>query len=209
MTGHESSPHAQLIRFYQWQSRWYDATRWSFLFGRKQLIRAVANQCSPSSILEVGCGTGANLVRLATQFPAAHITGIDLSAEMLAVAKRKIVNWSTRVNLLQQAYEAPIPGKFDLILFSYSLSMMNPGWQQAIQSARDNLSTQGVLAVVDFDVTSFSLFRRWMAINHVRMDGHLLPQLLQQFTPQTSLQCSAYLGMWRYFLYIGNKAECS
>ena len=74
---------ATLTRYYRWHARLYDATRWSFLFGRTALIRAIAADSQPRRILEIGCGTGSNLLYLHRQFPDAAITGLDLSADML------------------------------------------------------------------------------------------------------------------------------
>lgn len=42
------------------------------------------------NVLEIGCGTGKNTNWLITK--ANHVTGVDLSAEMLAKAKEKITN---------------------------------------------------------------------------------------------------------------------
>ena len=50
---------AALTRYYRWHAPLYDATRWSFLFGRAALIRGIALHRRPRRILEVGCGTGA------------------------------------------------------------------------------------------------------------------------------------------------------
>jgi S-adenosylmethionine-diacylgycerolhomoserine-N-methlytransferase len=65
-----------LGKYYRFHSRIYDATRWIFLFGRDRLIRTTANFCQPARILEVGCGTGKNLVRLRQTFPGASLTGL-------------------------------------------------------------------------------------------------------------------------------------
>ena len=40
-------------------------------------------------ILEVGCGTGYNLLNLAQTYPKATLVGMDLSSDMLAIAKKK------------------------------------------------------------------------------------------------------------------------
>ena len=194
-----------LQRYYKWHARVYDATRWSFLFGRHALLRQVAKVLTPQRILEVGCGTGTNLLRLAKNFPHAQITGVDLSADMLAVARRKLADYRQDITLLQQAYAAPLPGSFDLIVFSYSLSMMNPGWEQALTSAWRNLSDKGVLAVVDFADTPSTAFRQWMGINHVRMEGQLPPVLNAQFKTILSQQHKVYAGLWRYLMFIGSK----
>ncbi|CDI01085.1 Methyltransferase type 12 [Candidatus Competibacter denitrificans Run_A_D11] len=196
-----------LSRYYRWHARLYDATRWSFLFGRAQLIQAIATDRQPRRILEIGCGTGANLLRLSRQFPNAQITGLDLSADMLAQARRKLAQRASAVTLLQQRYDRPLSAEpaFDLIVCSYCLSMIDPGWQQALDAALGDLQPGGLLAVVDFHDTRFSGFRRWMGFNHVRMDGHLLPSLNERSEALTQNVRPAYGNVWRYFSFIGCK----
>jgi S-adenosylmethionine-diacylgycerolhomoserine-N-methlytransferase len=201
---------AALTRYYRWHARLYDATRWSFLFGRAALIRSIARLPNPPrNILEIGCGTGDNLLRLARQFPDAAVTGLDLSADMLARARRKLEKRQQLVTLLHQRYDRPLSPEpvFDLIVFSYCLSMINPGWRQALESALRDLRPNGRLAVVDFHDTRFPVFQRWMAVNHVRMDGHLLPNLNVHCPPLHQAPCTAYGGLWRYFRFIGQKRD--
>lgn len=200
---------AALTRYYRWHARLYDATRWSFLFGRAALIRAVADHQRPRDILEIGCGTGANLIRLAHQFPEAAVTGLDLSADMLARARRKVETRQPPITLLQRCYDRPLAPRptFDLIVFSYCLSMIDPGWEQAVDAALCDLRPGGLLAVADFHDTRFAGFRRWMALNHVRMDGHLLPHLNRRCQPVAQTLRPAYGGGWRYFNFIGSKLD--
>ena len=93
----------------------------------------------------------------------------------------------------------------DLIVFSYCLSMIDPGWERAVDSALRDLRPGGRLAVVDFHDTRFAGFRRWMGVNHVRMDGHLLSYLNARCPPVAQTLHSAYGGGWRYFRFIGQK----
>ncbi|MCP5197224.1 MAG: class I SAM-dependent methyltransferase [Gammaproteobacteria bacterium] len=202
--------HSALARYYHWHARIYDATRWSFLFGRTALIHALASTPHPPrNILEIGCGTGDNLLRLARQFPEAAITGLDLSIDMLRRARRKVETHRLPITLLQQHYDRPLYPKpiFDLIVFSYCLSMINPGWNLALESAVQDLRPGGRLAVVDFHDTRFAGFRRWMGIHHVRMDGHLLSFLSTISQPMTTTLHKAYGGGWRYFHFIGQKLD--
>lgn len=158
------------------------------------------------NILEVGCGTGRNLPGLRRRFPQARITGVDLSEQMLSIAATKVKD--DRVTLLRRSYSAPVHengGRFDLVLFSYALSMFNPGWEQAIDAAWDDLEEGGVIAVVDFSHTRFSWFRNWMGVNHVRMQGHLWPYLSTRFVPLLDERFSAYGGVWQYGIYLGRK----
>jgi S-adenosylmethionine-diacylgycerolhomoserine-N-methlytransferase len=193
-------------KYYRFHSRIYDATRWSFLFGRTAIMKNFAS-VAPRRILEVGCGTGRNLVELARRFPQAQVTGVDLSATMLDLARRKIVSFGPRVQLLHQAYSAPLsdPPGYDLVLFSYALSMFNPGYDTAMAAARRDLIPGGRIAVVDFHDSRFGFFERWMGLNHVRMNGQLRPLLQSHFTPATDRLCPAYAGVWRYLLFVGRK----
>jgi S-adenosylmethionine-diacylgycerolhomoserine-N-methlytransferase len=197
-----------LERYYRFHSQIYDATRWSFLFGRDRLVRLIAGFNQPSRILDVGCGTGKNLVRLSQVFPTARLTGLDLSEAMLTLAQKKLSGCSPPVELVHQAYDQPLSPDppFDLLVFSYALSMFNPGWDKAIRVAQDELAPGGTIAVVDFHNSPLALFKRWMALNHVRMEGHLLPELETRFSPVHQEIRPAYGGIWHYLLFIGKKS---
>jgi len=196
----------RMTRYYRVHSHIYDCTRWSFLFGRRQIIEEVKLLGTPRYILEVGCGTGANLEALARSFPKADIIGVDIAAPMLEKAKKRLRPFHRRVELVKNDYRTPLhSGGFDLVLFSYSLTMMNPGWERALLAAEKDLAPSGQLAVVDFDRPGMTWFGEWMACNHVRMDGHLLPALERRFTPVISTRFGVYCGLWRYFLFLGDK----
>ncbi|HRI60570.1 MAG TPA: class I SAM-dependent methyltransferase, partial [Saprospiraceae bacterium] len=93
----------------------------------------------------------------------------------------------------------------DFVLFSYALTMFNPGWEAAIEQAGADLKPGGRIAVVDFHNTPSSTFRWWMSRNHVRMEAHLLPFLQSKFRTELLEIHPAWLGLWRYFLYVGQK----
>ncbi len=199
-----------LERYYRFHARIYDATRWSFLFGRKALVKRLAAVGDPKRvghILEVGCGTGANLLHLGKRFPNAHLTGLDLSAAMLDRARHRTRGLQGRIRLLHRPYDTPVAGEpsFDLIVFSYSLSMMNPGWEQALDNARRDLASQGLLGVVDFADTKSKAFARWMGINHVNLGGHLHPALTQLGLGTVVDEHHSAYGTWRYLLFIGRR----
>jgi len=202
---------SSLRRYYRWHAKFYDLTRWAFLFGRRGVIEAAASQIeSPTHILEVGCGTGKNLVALAEAFPNARITGLDLSQDMLDRARVKVAHLGDRVELLHQSYDHPVAGKdekFDLILISYALSMINPGYEEVVALCRTDLRPGGAIAVVDFHETRWTWFQRWMAVNHVRMEGQILNQLGNRFETLTCRIGSAYGNLWRYLLFVGKESS--
>ncbi len=202
----ETEVNRSLAKYYKYHARVYNSTRWSFLFGRESLLNNLSFQSPPKNILEVGCGTGHNLLKLAKKYPSARITGVDLSDEMLKVAKKNLKKPSLRVSFLHQAYSKPLdPGTFDLILFSYSLTMMGSEWKRVLDTAHTDLATGGLIAVVDFHTSPSGFFRSWMRHNHVEMGGFLLPGLKSDYA-QVSLESkSVYGGLWNYFSFVGQK----
>jgi S-adenosylmethionine-diacylgycerolhomoserine-N-methlytransferase len=184
----------------------YDLTRWSFLFGRRELLQQLSPSPAPERILEIGCGTGTNLRRLADSFPEFRITGLDLSLHMLAKARRKTGKFGSRVKLRREDYSWPLdPQGFELVVFSCCLSMINPGWEQAVIAADQDLVSGGRVAVVDFHHSAISAFRAWMGVNHVRLDGHLIPFLKCMFPRHRALVRKGYGGLWSYVIFMGQK----
>ncbi|MEM9260149.1 MAG: methyltransferase domain-containing protein [Bacteroidota bacterium] len=198
----------RIQNYYTFQSKIYDLTRWSFLFGRKGILQHLPFAHEETfHLLEVGCGTGHNLARVRKFYPEAQLTGMDVSKDMLGIARRKFANQES-VILLEQPYERKFyswTGKLDAILFSYSLTMINPQWQELIQQAYKDLRPGGVIAVADFHDSNWPGFKRHMGGHHVRMDGHLLPVLASNFQTVVAQVSDAYLGVWEYLLYVGKK----
>jgi S-adenosylmethionine-diacylgycerolhomoserine-N-methlytransferase len=195
-----------LRRYYKTQSVIYDATRWAFLFGRTRLLRELAKiQPQPRHIVEIGCGTGHNLARLAGLFPDARITGVDLSENMLAIAEKKTARFGDRVALQQRVQGGALQVPHDVAVFSYSLSMMNPGWDSVLRGAVEGLEPGGLLAAVDFHDSALGFFKWHMSRHHVRMDGHLLPAMAALCRPEFQTVKAAYGGLWRYFIFVGRK----
>ncbi len=204
---HSTTPQQERMQnYYRLHAHIYDITRWSFLFGRASLIDMISDFVAPSQILEIGCGTGYMLQHLHRQFPSAEITGIDISSDMLAVAQQKVSNISN-VSLKQHRYspQNPIDNTYDLIVLSYSLTMMDSKPPKVIDQLTSNLTSGGVIAIVDFNTTPFLKFKHWMHLNHVRFSADTLPHLRSCFDPIDIQTQPAYLGLWTYYLFLGKK----
>jgi S-adenosylmethionine-diacylgycerolhomoserine-N-methlytransferase len=198
--------------YYRFHAPIYDATRWTFLFGRNTILKQLPFERSQNiKILEVGCGTGSNMRQLHAIFPNAKLTGIDVSRDMLQRAAENLRALPTpQYCLLHRPYtlgDTDFNQKFDVILFSYSLTMINPHWGDLLKQATYDLAPNGVIAIADFHTTHFGWFRAHMRRNHVRMEAHILPQLTQLFTPQYLHIGKAYGGLWEYFGFIGSKKK--
>jgi len=179
-------------RIYRYQRSIYDATRRFFLLGRDDLLDLMT--IAPGeAVLEVGCGTGRNLRKLADRQPGARLCGLDASAYMLEEACRSAAagGQDGRILFRQGLAEAldpagmfDVPEGFDHIFFSYSLSMM-PTWQDALAAASAHCRATGRIYLVDFwDQANWPapvrwLLVRWLALFHVRHDPALLDHLQQ------------------------------
>src|SRR5258707_14445332 len=75
----------RMNRMYRRQRYIYNGTRRYYLLGRDQLIAGL-RPAPGASVLEIGCGTGRNLVLAARRHPVAQFFGIDVSTEMLTSA---------------------------------------------------------------------------------------------------------------------------
>ncbi len=194
----------KLSRYYRWHAPVYDASRWLFLFGRQRLLReAAARLEQPARVLEIGVGTGRNLHWLARRWPLAKLTGVDLSASMLLQARRRLAGQGDRLQLIEGAFRADLLDQpQDLVVLSYVLTMAGPQRLQLLDQALEVLAPGGLLAVVDFDATPWPGFARWMAVNHVVIDGQLRPALDRLAPAEWQLVRPAYAGVWSWFLHL-------
>lgn len=156
MTAFALPQDAAMDRIYRRQRHFYDLTRKYYLLGRDELIAGL--EAGPGTrVLEIGCGTGRNLIVAARRFPQARFTGLDISAEMLATAQRNVARagLGDRITLVQgdaTGFDAAAlsgGAGFDRVFLSYTVSMI-PDWQRALAMAAAALAPGGRLDLVDF-----------------------------------------------------------
>ncbi|TGR25892.1 MULTISPECIES: class I SAM-dependent methyltransferase [unclassified Mesorhizobium] len=172
--------HAELMDgVYRWQRHIYDLTRKYYLLGRDKLISGLDVPVG-GTVLELGCGTGRNIILAARAYPDARFFGLDISAEMLETAGKAIdrEGLSDRVMLARgdaTDFDAKAlfgKGSFDRVFVSYSLSMI-PGWEKTVSAALAALAPTGSLHIVDFGHQEGlpgwfrALLRGWLKKFHV------------------------------------------
>ena len=147
---------SRMNRMYRRQRHIYDGTRRYYLLGRDSMILGL-KPAPGANVLEIGCGTGRNLVLAAGLYPDVRFFGIDVSTEMLtsaisAISRRGMTG---RVRVAHGDGTAFDPQLlfglpcFDHVMISYSLSMI-PDWRHVLQAATSRLGPGGRLHVVDF-----------------------------------------------------------
>lgn len=169
---------ALMDRVYRHQRHFYDLTRRHYLAGRDRLIEGI-NAVPGERILEVGCGTARNLIKIARRYPGTELSGLDASSEMLRSAAHSVqrAGLQQRIKLAHGLAEdlpsifAGKPG-FDHVIFSYSLSMIGD-WQSALGVATLVANPQGQIHLVDFgDLQGLwppaaAVLRTWLGLFHV------------------------------------------
>lgn len=184
-----STAFEKMDRMYRGQRYFYDLTRKYYLLGRDRLNREIYVQAG-ENILEVGCGTGRNLVILAKKHPAANFFGLDASGEMLKTAQAKIDRENLKNIRLKIALADDFDYRntfylekpFDRIFFSYSISMI-PSWKNSIKNVLANLKCGGSFYIVDFydqkELPAWfrQILKSWLKQFHVEFRSDLLPHL--------------------------------
>ena len=117
---------------------------------------ALARSPSPGRILDVGCGTGYLLRRLAQRCPAAtELAGIDAAAEMIEAARRAAGSDGRLSFQTGMAEQLPYPsGTFDLVVSTTSFDHWADQQAGLAQCARV-LAPGGCLVLAD-------LFSVWL-----------------------------------------------
>ncbi len=165
--------HRNFLNAYYGISRhFYDLTRRYYLLGRDSELRALAEE-RWSSLVEIGPGTGRNLVKLHQRRPAAQLFGIEASDEMLEHARSKCRFARISHGFAENCDIAGLTGEPpDRILFSYCLSMvLDP--KRALENALEALAPGGEVVVVDFGQAQGlprwfrTGLQRWLGAFHV------------------------------------------
>ena len=142
-----------LIHFYRLHARFYDVTRAAVLTGRARAVDRL-RLARGERVVEIGCGTGHNFARIMDRVGAGgRLIGVDLSAEMLDVAQRRVTKrgWQN-VELVRCRAEAfEILQRVEAVLCTYSLTMI-PDWHAVLERIDALLAPGGRLVVTDFQV---------------------------------------------------------
>ncbi len=108
----------------------------------------------PKMALDVACGTGDVSFRLHKLFPNAHITGLDLSAGMLEIAKKKLEGMSLsaqkHITFLEgDSLKMPFPDDtFDLVTVAYGVRNFEH-LEAGYREMRRVMKPGGVICVIE------------------------------------------------------------
>ncbi|MDJ0977317.1 MAG: methyltransferase domain-containing protein [Erythrobacter sp.] len=202
----QKAGHAALMdSVYKGQRHIYDLTRKYYLFGRDSLIEGL-NAQPGMRVLEVACGTGRNMAKIAKAWPGVRLYGLDISQEMLKNARKALGSDAVLAVGDACAFDPQeLLGEdgFDRIILSYSLSMI-PDWEGALEHAAAQLAPGGELHVVDFgDLSGLpspleKALHAWLAKFHVETRS-ALPELCERIAAARGLTHCSQRGKLGYF----------
>ena len=203
-----SKSSAQMHAYYAQRASYYDAVYERP--ERQEDIRIVRDllrtEFAGRTVLEVACGTGRNLAKIAKAWPGVRLFGLDISAEMLKSA-RAALGAEARLGEGDACAFDPqsLLGEpaFERIVLSYSLSMI-PDWEGAFDHAAGQLAPGGQLHIVDFgDLGGMpgpfaAGLRAWLAKFHVTPRA-AMPAVAARIAAARGLGLASTHGAFGYF----------
>jgi demethylmenaquinone methyltransferase/2-methoxy-6-polyprenyl-1,4-benzoquinol methylase len=151
---HDRDPKLDLVhRFFSGTGGSYDSMVNYATFGIDGLWkRRMVNLIPPHStrILDLACGTGISTRSIATRFPDAHVVGVELRDEYLALARQKTQALGLRNMefVLSRAEDYRSNEPFDCVSASYLAKYAE--LDILIPSLKDMLKPDGLLIMHDF-----------------------------------------------------------
>ncbi len=118
-----------------------------------ELLQSDTAYPSGTTVLEVGCGVGAQTVTLAQRSPAARFTSIDISASSLAEAKQRTEAAGIANVEFRQADIFALPfdaGSFDHVFVCFVLEHL-PRPLEALAILKNMLRAGGTITVIEGD----------------------------------------------------------
>jgi ubiquinone/menaquinone biosynthesis C-methylase UbiE len=152
--------HAATVDAANWWARprtndgasWIDNYKRSLGSRHRSVIAAIVGDLAATSVLEVGCHCGPNLIRLATEHPQIEqLTGVDVNAQAIAAgtswaAERGL---SERIQLVTGAIPAAsqmLPDRcVDIVLSCYALAYIAPADRDAVLWEIGRLARRAVI----------------------------------------------------------------
>lgn len=148
-------------------SRGYDAAAWLQRVAREELLsRLDVLRTPPRAVLDVGTGTGLAALAIKRRFRRAAVTGVDIAAPMLEVARRHSRFWRPIRFLEADARRLPFEdARFDVVFSNLMLQWLLPP-DAALAEMHRVLKPGGLLLLSSFGPETLQELRSaWSAVD--------------------------------------------
>ena len=140
--------------YYDEDANDFDSRYWSnpVLQQIRQSFREEVKRFDSPAMLEIGCGTGLDLVHFSNIYPERQIFGIDISGEMVKISKLRMeANKSTNIEVRQGSVEniaELFPNQqFDLIYVFFGALNTVENLPKAAQTLKKLLRNDGIMVL--------------------------------------------------------------
>ena len=144
----------------------YQATHPDHIYSLARVFKFDAKVPDDSTVLELGCASGGNLIPMAVQIPTAKFIGVDLSSKQIDEGRATIQSLGLKnIQLLDINFDDINEsfGQFDYILCHGVFSWVPPNAQKRIlEICRDRLSPKGVAYI------SYNAYPGWFMRGMIR-----------------------------------------
>ncbi|BBH22220.1 hypothetical protein Back11_35650 [Paenibacillus baekrokdamisoli] len=136
------------------QEHWFDlmlTTTTDLLFDKEtQLLSSYyeRNLVKKASVLDVGCGNGAYLLRMSQQFPLWSCTGIEMNEQIYRFAQTKVSKAITIVPTAYQDYHSPKP--YDYVLVRLIAAHL-PDLAHFMRWLRERIHPGSIIIIIDVE----------------------------------------------------------
>jgi tRNA (cmo5U34)-methyltransferase len=150
------SAHSAVARAFSAGAPGYDASRRQLVpcfddFYASVLARLPFADDAAPRVLDLGAGTGLLAALVAERWPRAELTLVDVSGDMLALARERFARRPGGATCLEADYaEAPLGGPYDAVVSALSIHhLAAPAKRALFARIRSALAAGGVLANAD------------------------------------------------------------
>src|SRR5262245_53646183 len=152
---------------YDIESRSYDAFNERDSRVINGTVERILGRHGVATVLDLTCGTGSQAFWLAAR--GFEVTGLDFSARMLALARRKARDQGVSIRFLKGDVRTSRMGSFDAVItISNAVGhLTRADFERAIRNIRDNLKAGGVYV---FDIFNRSCLTRAGVIARLTID---------------------------------------
>jgi 2-polyprenyl-3-methyl-5-hydroxy-6-metoxy-1,4-benzoquinol methylase len=119
-------------------------------------IGKILKKYKVKSVLDLSCGTGSQVLWLAKQ--GYNVTGVDLSPNLLKIAKNKVRQEKTKVRLLAGDMRSTLVGQFDAVITIFNAvgHVTKIGFEKTMRNINKNLQPGGIYIFDIFNLSSLT-----------------------------------------------------